>query len=104
MGTAGPTETFFVVASTDLERAGIMNTRIREQLEKIPGLKEKGALTISAVPVDVQPAPGQSLEQQIQAAADCISGMVMSRLESNRSSRDGKQLAAESNRKNRRSN
>jgi len=104
MGTPGPTEIFFVVASTDLERAGIMTTRIREQLEKIPGLKEKGALTISAAPVDVQPAPGKSLEPQIEAAALCISGMVMSSLESNRSSRDGKQLAADSKRKNKRSN
>ena len=105
MGTPGPGETFFVVASTDLQRAGIMTTRMREQLEKIPGLKEKGALTISTAPVDVQPAPdGKSLEQQIEAVAGCISGMVMSSLESNMSSQDRKQMPAENKRKNKRSN
>ena len=33
MGISGATETFFVVASTDMDRSGIMTTRIREQLE-----------------------------------------------------------------------
>jgi hypothetical protein len=104
MGTPGPSETFFVVASTDLEHAGVMTARMREQLEKTPGLKAKGALTISAAPVDFQPAPDQSLEQQIQTVAGCISGMIMSSLESRKSSLDGKRMAADNKGKNKRSN
>jgi len=105
MGTSGPSETFFVVASTDLQQAGIMNTRIREQLEKIPGLKEKGTLTISTAPVDLPPAnPANSLELQIQTVADSVMGMVMSSLERNMSSPGKKRIAADSKRKNKRSN
>ncbi len=82
MGTSGLSETFFVVASTDLQHAGIMSTRIREQLENVTGAKEKGTLTITTAPVDVPPAnAGDSLEQQIQTVAGCIMGMVMSSLE-----------------------
>ncbi len=92
MGTSGPSETFFVVASTDLQHAGIMSTRIREQLENVTGVKEKGTLTISTAPVDVPPAnAGDSLEQQIQTVAGCIMGMVMSSLEKNTSSLEKKQ-------------
>jgi hypothetical protein len=105
MGTSGPGETFFVVASTDLQQAGIMNTRIREQLEKIPGLKEKGTLTIGTAPVDLPPAnPANSLELQIQTVADSVMGMVMSSLERNMSSPGKKRIAADSKRKNKRSN
>src|SRR5216684_83851 len=97
MGTSGPSETFFVVASTDLQHAGIMSTRIREQLEKIPGLREKGTLTIGTAPVDLPPAnPANSLELQIQTVADSVMGMVMSSLERNMSSPGKKRIAADS--------
>src|SRR5258706_3248880 len=52
MGATGAVETFFVVASTDLERSAIMTARIREQLERIPGGSTKSALTIAASPVE----------------------------------------------------
>jgi len=78
MGSAGPTETVFIVASTDMERSGIMVTRIREQLERVAGLSAKAMLTITTSPVDIAATPvGQSLEQQIQHVADVIDGMVM---------------------------
>ena len=58
MGTAGAAETFFVAASTDLERVGIMTTRIREQLERVPDLKAKCSLTIVAAQVSSpRPSP-----------------------------------------------
>jgi len=38
VGSTGASETFFVVASTDMQRAGIMTTRIREQLDRIADL------------------------------------------------------------------
>jgi signal transduction histidine kinase len=104
MGTSGPSETFFVVASTDLLQAGIMSSRIREQLENIAGVKEKGTLTISAAAIDGSPAAGDSLDQQIQTVADRVMGMVMSGLERNMSRPEKKRTAADSKRKNKLSN
>src|SRR5579872_5195177 len=65
METSGTSETFVVVASTDMNSSGIMTTRIREQLERIPDLKAKCRLTISAVPVELPSDNiGTTLEQQ----------------------------------------
>ncbi len=79
MGTAGTTETFFVVASTDMQRSGIMTTRIREQLERLGDLKSKCTLTITTVPVEL---PGENaaetLEQQVQGVADRVTQMILS--------------------------
>jgi len=38
-GTSGPVETFFVVASTDMERVGILMDRIRDQIGSLPRLE-----------------------------------------------------------------
>jgi len=73
MGTSGAAETFFVVASTDMPRSGIMTARIREQLERVPDLKAKCSLTIMAAPIELpsnisgQTFSSQSLEQQVEA-------------------------------------
>jgi hypothetical protein len=105
MGTSGPSETFFVVASTDLQQAGVMSSRIREQLENVTGVKEKGTLTISTAAVDLPPAnAGDSLEQQIQAVADRIMGTVMSSLERKMSRPEKKRTDANSKRKNKLAN
>src|SRR6202167_986733 len=53
MGTAGAAETFFIAASTDLDKSGIMTMRIREQLERVPGLKSRCTVTIMAAQVDL---------------------------------------------------
>jgi signal transduction histidine kinase len=78
MGASGAAETFFVVASTDMERSGVMTSRIREQLERVPELQSKSTLTISALPVEL-PAenPGGTPEEQVQVLADCVSDMVV---------------------------
>ncbi len=82
MGTSGAAETFFVVASTDLPHLDIMTTRIREQLERVPDLKTRCALTISAVPVEIPAAQaGQTLDQQVQAVAECVSRMILATME-----------------------
>ena len=82
MGMAGAAETFFVVASTDLQCAGIMTTRIREQLEKLEELKDKGTIAISTLPVEFLPEKAdESIEQQVQTVADCVSQMVLKGLE-----------------------
>lgn len=79
MGTSGINETFFIVASTDLQRSGIMTTRIREQLERIPDLKAKCTLTITTVPIEPSAAgePG-GIKEQVQAVAGTVNRMILS--------------------------
>jgi hypothetical protein len=88
MGTSGAAETFFVAASTDLQHSGVMTARIREQLERVPDLKSKCTVTISAVPVEL-PAQkaGEPLDQQVQTVADCLTQMILKTM-------DRKQLGA----------
>jgi sigma-B regulation protein RsbU (phosphoserine phosphatase) len=82
MGTASATETFFVVASTDMQRSGIMTTRIREQMERVPDLKTKCTLTITALPLELPPiVPGATIEQQVQAVADRVTQTIMGNVE-----------------------
>jgi signal transduction histidine kinase len=77
MGSAGTSETFFVVASTDIERAGIMTTRVREQIEKIDDFANKAILTITTTPVEPSLNASQSLEEQVRAVADCVTAKIM---------------------------
>lgn len=78
MGTSAASETFFVVAATDLQRAGIMTTRIREQLEKVKDVKNKYTLTVTTVPLQVAPEWAVSpVEQQVQKLADRVTEAIM---------------------------
>jgi signal transduction histidine kinase len=82
MGTSGAAETFFVVASTDLDRSGIMTTRIQEQLERVPDLKNKCVFTIMAAPVELPPdISSQSLEQQLRTVAEHVGAMISMSME-----------------------
>jgi signal transduction histidine kinase len=86
-GTSGAAETFFVVASTDLQQSGVMTARIREQLERMPDLRPKCGFTIIAAPVEFSAAGAdESLEQQIQSVADSVSQMIVSNMERKQSS------------------
>ena len=77
MTSPGAEQTFFVVASTDLTRAEIMMTRIREQLGKLPDLKAAGELEVSASAVPLPDlAAGQTLEEQVQEVADHVTEMA----------------------------
>lgn len=90
MGATGAAETFFVVASTDIQRSVILTTRIREQLEQIPGVNAKGALTLTTSAVDLQPEDATgSLEHQVQAVAARVSAMILETM-------GGKQIYAKS--------
>lgn len=81
MGSATPEETFFVVASTDMEHSGVMTTRIREQLERIPEFASRAALMITAVPIQLPAADGSAtLEQQVQEVADHVTSLVMKKI------------------------
>jgi phosphoserine phosphatase RsbU/P len=85
-GNTGTRATFFVVASTDLERAEIMMKRIREQLGPI--LKVAGVLKVSAMEVPLPSAgDGKPLEDLVQAVADQITETAMLALASKQDSK-----------------
>ncbi len=86
MGMSGATETFFVVASTDIQRSGIMTTRIREQLERMSDLKAKCSLTVSTVPVELpSDYAAADLEQQVETVAHCVTQTILATTDRNRS-------------------
>jgi len=77
MPTAGAEQSFFVVASTDLTRAEIMMTRIREQLGKVGELKTSGELKVSASAVPLpDPAGAATLEQRVEEIASRVTDMT----------------------------
>jgi sigma-B regulation protein RsbU (phosphoserine phosphatase) len=83
MGIVGTSETFFVAASTDVERATIMMNRIRGQLEAGAGFKGAGALKISATAVTLPSGEdARPLEDRVHAVADRITEMAMKALAS----------------------
>jgi hypothetical protein len=74
-------ETFFVAASTDLERAEIMMKRIREQLEGMAGFRGAGVLNVSASAVTLPSREeGRPLEELVRVVADRITETAMSAL------------------------
>lgn len=78
MGNTGTNETFFVVASTDLEGAEVMMKRIREQLEDVAGFKASCVLKMSATAVTVPSTrDGKPLEALVQEVADQIAETAM---------------------------
>jgi hypothetical protein len=78
MGGSAAAQTFFVVASTDLEHSGIMMARIRGQLDRNEELKTSASLVISAVPVNFAPPPADaSLDKQVQAVANRVTEIIM---------------------------
>jgi signal transduction histidine kinase len=80
MTSSGPEQTFFVVASTDVQRAGIMMTRIREQLEKLEELKASGDIIVSATEIPLPPSADLPLEQQVAQVADRVTEMARAAL------------------------
>ena len=82
MAVFGPEQSFFVVASTNLERAEVMMSRIRGQIEMLPELKAGGEFEISASAIPLTGLPGmgsgeaKSLEAQVAAVADRITEMA----------------------------
>ena len=82
MGTSGAAETFFVVAATDLESSGVMTTRIREQLEKVPDLKNKCTVTIMAAAVELPAISADiPIDEQVQSVAESVTRMVLRSME-----------------------
>jgi signal transduction histidine kinase len=85
MSASGAGQTLFVVASTDMERVGIMLGRIREQLEKMQELKAHGEFEISAEAIPLPDSSTErSLEEQVRAVAERVTAMTQLRAGSNR--------------------
>ncbi len=81
MASSGPVETFFVVASTDMERVSIMMDRIRSQVGALPQLQSSGTLRVAAEPIPAPPpADPRTLEQQIWGVADYVTGIIQQNL------------------------
>ena len=82
MSRTGPEETFFVVASTDMERAEIMLARVGEQLGAMPQLQASGTVQVTAqtVPLELpfmkSPKLPMKLEEQVQVVADRVTEMI----------------------------
>ena len=79
VATHGAEETYFVVASTQIDRADIMMARIREQLGKVEDLHGTGELEVSASAVQLPKAGAEgavSLEQQVQEVAQTVTEMI----------------------------
>jgi len=73
----GPRESFFVVASTDLERAEIMMTRIRGQLGRSEELQALGEVKVSATAVPLPSQPSDTpVEALVQQVADRVTEMI----------------------------
>jgi signal transduction histidine kinase len=85
MASSGPEQSFFVVASTDLDRAEIMMKRIREQMAKIEDLNANGNFEVSASAV-AHPdcAPYSAINRQVQEVADSVTVMVRAALATNK--------------------
>jgi signal transduction histidine kinase len=77
METGGTGETFFVVASTDMERVNIMMDRIRGQVGTLPKLKASGTLRVTAETIPVRTAADpRTLDQQVWGIADHVTEAI----------------------------
>ena len=80
-GSSGAEQTFFIVASTDMEKVGIMMQRIRDQINALPQPSGASPIDLSAVPVEPVPvSPTQTLEQQVGALADRVNQMILAEI------------------------
>ena len=81
MPSSNPNQTFFVVASTDMDRAPIMMTRIREQLAKCGENLQSGEwLRVSAQPIPLPRDGSETLQTLVQEVAGEVTDLVMRHL------------------------
>ena len=81
MATNGPEDTFYVVASTDMERVNIMISRIVAQIGALTHLKATGTIRATARPVSFSAEmQGKSLKQQVEQVAESVTELVLTDL------------------------
>ncbi len=77
MNMPGPEQSFFVVASTDLDRSAIMLKRIQDQLQKMDELRTSGTFEVSVAEVPLpDTGEGVSLYLQVQEVAERVTAMA----------------------------
>ncbi len=77
LGTSGYSEAFFVVASTDMQKVGILMDRIRDQVGALPQLKASGTLCVTAEMIPSPPVGDpRTLEQQVWGVADHVTEII----------------------------
>jgi signal transduction histidine kinase len=76
IASSSPLQTFFVVASTDLNHSEIMVARIREQLAKLTELKASGDFDVSASAISLADLPAEKVESQVAGVADRVTEMI----------------------------
>ena len=88
-GVDGKDETFFVVASADLDGANILLNRIQEQLEGCSELKASAVFKTSTAPVQLPSRESvEPVEKLVHEVADRINEMLMLNLSRRQSSED----------------
>src|SRR5258706_4257432 len=98
MWESGASETFFVVASVDMEHVGIMTTRIRKLLERIPDLAAKSTLTITSAPLELGLFDsGESLEMRVERVAGRVTEMIMASMSRKIPGNSGKHFNSRTN-------
>lgn len=81
MPVAGAKHTYFVVASTDMERVRIMIKRIREQLDRCaPELQTAGRLQITAQPIPLPRQGTDAIDILVQEVAGEVTDLTMRHL------------------------
>jgi signal transduction histidine kinase len=89
-GSCGTTETFFVAASTDLERVEVMMKRVREQLAAVSGFEGVGVLQVSSTAVRLPSTRnGKPLAELVQSVAEQITATAMVALARNQWPEEG---------------
>src|ERR1700692_28158 len=83
-GSNGPIQTFFVLASVDMEKVNILMDRIRSQVGKLPQLNSSGSMQVIAERIPPAPvADPRTLEQQVWGIADYVTEVIQQDLWNN---------------------
>jgi sigma-B regulation protein RsbU (phosphoserine phosphatase) len=78
MTSGGYSEMLYVVASTDMEHAGIMLNRLERRMEQVPQLRKSGTVKLSAEALkDMSLSPEQTIEQKVMAIAERVQGTIL---------------------------
>ncbi len=89
MESSGSGETFFVVASTDMQRVNILLDRIRDQVGALPKVKGNGTLQVTAESIPVPDATDtRTLEQQVWSVADHVTDVIQRGLRNQRNHKE----------------
>jgi signal transduction histidine kinase len=76
-GNSGLVQTFFVLASTNMQKVTVLMDHIRDQVGKMPQLKASGSMRVIAEALPAPPvADARTLEQQVWGVADYVSEVI----------------------------